>query len=72
MKIREDQVTVNLVGKVFRLLPYSILLSTDDGEIICPDDEGKFNNLLPFMSLESVFQILRGNLLILYLINIPH
>ena len=54
IKLRQDQVCAKLVAKVFCLLPDSVLLCTDDGEVECPDDEGRFNNLEPYLSYSVI------------------
>ena len=33
VKMREDQINTSLLGKVFRMMPDSIILCTEDGEI---------------------------------------
>ena len=42
MKIRDDQVTTSLLGKVFCLLPDSVVLLSDTGEVEIPTDGGYF------------------------------
>ena len=46
MKLKEDQLTVKWIGKIFNVFPDSIVLIRDDkGEVETPDFAGRFHTL---------------------------
>ena len=53
IKLKPDQLTIKLIGKIFSLFPDSIiLLSPEDGTVETPDESGIFTGLDEFTEYE--------------------
>ena len=55
IKLKETQLTVQILSKIFGLYPESVLLLSDDGYVEAPNDEGRFVDVddLPIWSVSG-------------------
>ena len=51
-KLKESQLTAQLIGKIFNVFPDSIVLVASDGTIEVPDERGCFSGLRTYMDYE--------------------
>ena len=70
VKMREEQITTGLLGKVFRLLPDSIILCTEDGELESPDEYRKFSSLLSYKTYACIGEPINSLFLVLLILSL--